>query len=78
MGSWRIDRLALTLPGYSERQARELSQLIATTLLELADTPVRLPAGAERAYLTLELTAREGEAMSELARRIVTALATTE
>ena len=75
MHSWSIDRLALTVPGYSERQARELSQLIAAAMLEFTGTLTRLSPGTAYTDVNLELTTREGEAMPDLARRIVAALA---
>jgi hypothetical protein len=75
MGDWSIDRFALTLPGYSEREGRELSHYLSVALLELAADPGG--PRAEHVHLKLELTAHEGEALPELARRIAAALAAT-
>lgn len=74
MKNWSIDRLALTVPGYSERQARELSELIATALVEVTHVPAHLTGDSLHSHVKLEVTARDGEPMSHLARRIVAAL----
>jgi hypothetical protein len=74
MKNWSIDRLALTVPGYSERQARELGELIATALVEVTQVPAHLTGGSSRSHVKLDVTARDGEPMPQLARRIVAAL----
>jgi hypothetical protein len=77
MKNWSIDRLALTVPGYSERQARDLGELIAGALVEVTQVPAHLAGDSARAHVKLEITAREGEPMPQLARRIVAALVGT-
>jgi hypothetical protein len=74
MKNWSIDRLALTVPGYSERQARELGELIATALVEVTHVPAHLTGDSPHPHVKLEVTARDGEPMPQLARRIVAAL----
>jgi hypothetical protein len=74
MKNWSIDRLALTVPGYSERQAHELSQLIAAALVEVTHVPEHLTGRSPHSHVEFEITARDGEAMPQLARRIVAAL----
>jgi hypothetical protein len=78
MTNWFIDRLALTVNGYSEHDARELARCIADALVQITSVPTRAPARQEHGHLGLELSARDGEATAELARRIVAALAATE
>jgi hypothetical protein len=72
MRYWAIDRLALTVPGYSQGQARELAACLATALAD-ADAPQPAAKG-DHSRLHLELAAHAGESMPELARRIAAAL----
>jgi hypothetical protein len=74
MKNWSIDRLALTVPGYSERQARDLGELIAAALVEVSHVPAHLTGHSPHSHVKLEVTAQDGEPMPQLARRIVAAL----
>lgn len=71
MRQWAIDRLALTVPEYSEEQARELGECLAAALADADATPA---ANTDHSRLHLQLTARAGESMPDLARRIVAVL----
>jgi hypothetical protein len=71
MRQWAIDRLALTVPEYSEEQARELGERLAAALADADATPA---ANADHGRLHLELAARAGESIPDLARRIAAVL----
>jgi hypothetical protein len=78
--NWSIDRLALSVPGYPESQARELARLIADALVDLTTVPAWLSAAAtdqDQPQLAVEVTAQDGESMVQLAQRIVAALSKT-
>jgi len=78
MQNWSIDTLELTLNGYSEHETHRLAQCIADAMVEVTNVPTGVPGRREHAHLKLELSARDGEAVPELARRIVAALAAIE
>ena len=75
MKHWSIDRLSLTVPGYSERQAHELAQCVADALVEVTTLPTKAAASGTVSSLNLQVTAQDNESMADLARRVVATLA---
>jgi hypothetical protein len=63
-----IERLALQVPGLSEREARRLAELVGDGL---AAGAARLSPGAKKAPVKGSVTAEAGQDVSWLARAIV-------